>query len=58
MSNISTRRLIQAVEESDKVSISEAVFRRMKRKAVKLGMLEVHSYRRGDNSQSSNLYVF
>lgn len=30
----------------------------MKRKAVKLGMLEVHSYRRGDNSQSSNLYVF
>ncbi|MEI3611792.1 hypothetical protein [Pseudogracilibacillus sp. SO30301A] len=58
VSNVSIRRLIQAVEQHDNTTVSEATFHRMKRKAVKLGLLTIHATNRTDNSQSSNLYVF
>ncbi|WP_338751206.1 hypothetical protein [Bacillus sp. FJAT-52991] len=38
--------------------VSESTFHRMRRKAVKLGILSVHSTKRKDQSQSSNLWVF
>lgn len=58
VSNISVRRLLQAVEQHDNVTVSEATFHRAKRKAAKLGIITIHSTKRTDNSQSSNLYVF
>ncbi|KAB7706537.1 hypothetical protein F9802_10070 [Bacillus aerolatus] len=38
--------------------VSESTFHRMKRKAVKFGLLSVHATERKDQSQSSNLWVF
>src|SRR5699024_3160608 len=58
VSNVSIRRLIKAVERYDNTTVSPATFHRMKRKAVKFGMLEIHQSKRNDNSQSSNIYVF
>lgn len=58
VSNVSIRRLIKTVEQCDNITVSMPTFHRMKRKAIKLGMLTVHATKREDNSQSSNIYVF
>lgn len=58
ISNISINSLLRAVEQHDKVKVSEATFHRMKRKAIKLTLLEVHTTKRINDSQSSNVWVF
>lgn len=58
VSNVSIKNLLKAVELHDNVKVSEATFHRMKRKAVRLGILTIFTTKRHDNSQSTNLYVF
>ncbi|MEZ0117833.1 UNVERIFIED_ORG: hypothetical protein ABRZ91_001790 [Heyndrickxia coagulans] len=43
---------------STAANVSEATFQRMKRKAIKMGMLTVHYTERNNGSQSSNVWVF
>ncbi|WP_404403853.1 hypothetical protein [Jeotgalibacillus malaysiensis] len=57
VSNVSIRTLIKAVHKQG-ITVSEATFHRMKRKAIKLGIIEIIATERSDKSQSSNLYVF
>lgn len=44
--------------KKDGVGVSESTFHRMKRKAVKIGILSIHSTTRKNGSQSSNVWVF
>lgn len=57
VSNISISKLLKAVAKTFGV-VSEATFHRMKRKAIKLGILAVHATERANKSQSSNVWVF
>lgn len=55
----SIRKLLQGVILKDfAFGASESTFHRMRRKAVKLGILEVHTVLRKNESQSSNLWIF
>ena len=58
VSTISIKKLIKAIQEKDQVNVSEATFHRFKRKSIKLGLLSVHSTKRINESQSSNVWVF
>lgn len=59
VANTSIKKFLSAVKLNDsKVGASESTFQRMKRKAIKLGILEVYTVHRKNQSQSSNLYVF
>ncbi|OXS80150.1 hypothetical protein [Domibacillus enclensis] len=57
ISNISINKLLKAISEQFK-SVSESTFHRMKRKSIRLGILAVHSTKRSNGSQSSNIWVF
>jgi hypothetical protein len=55
----SIRYILKKIEEkSNGYGISEATFHRMKRKAIKLGILTVEATGRKNGSQSSNLWIF
>jgi len=56
VSNASIRTLLKSLQNK-KIKLSEATFHRFKRKAVKFGILEIHSTERANGSQSSNVYV-
>lgn len=59
VANASIRKILLGTQMKDfKLGVSESTFHRMKRKAIKLGILEVHSTMRKNESQSSNLWVF
>lgn len=59
VANASIQALMNGVKEKDFVlGASESTFQRMKRKAIKLGILEVIPVTRKDGSQSANLWVF
>lgn len=59
IANASVRTLLNGVKEKDfKLGASESTFHRMRRKAIKLGILEVKSTNRTNGSQSSNLWIF
>jgi hypothetical protein len=59
VSNVSINTLLKAIcDRYNGVPISESTFHRMKRKAVKFGILTVISTQRKNGSQSSNLWVF
>lgn len=59
VSNIRINSLLNAIRLKDfSFGISESTFHRMKRKAIKLGILEVKEVFRKNESQSSNLWVF
>ncbi|KOO46416.1 hypothetical protein [Priestia koreensis] len=57
VSNISVNKLLKSISETCK-KVSESTFHRMKRKAIKLGILAVIPTERSNKSQSSNLWVF
>ncbi|ATO39060.1 hypothetical protein GTID1_13135 [Geobacillus thermodenitrificans] len=57
VSNISISKLLQAISERFG-EVSESTFHRMKRKAIKLGILTVYTTHRKNGSQSSNVWVF
>lgn len=55
----SIRYILKKIEEkSNGYGISEATFHRMKRKAIKFGILTVQATGRKNGSQSSNLWIF
>lgn len=59
VSNVSINTLLAAIKLKDfSFGVSESTFHRMKRKAIKLGILEVKEVFRKNESQSSNLWVF
>jgi len=58
VSTTSINKLLKAIQDKDHVKVSEATFHRMKRKAIKLGVLSVHTTKRTNNSQSANVWVF
>lgn len=60
VSNASIRTILHAAMELDLngESVSESTFHRMKRKAMKLGILESKETKRDNNSQSANLWIF
>jgi hypothetical protein len=57
VSNISINKLLQSISERYG-EVSESTFHRMKRKAIKLGILTVYTTHRKNGSQSSNVWVF
>ncbi|MBE2919739.1 hypothetical protein HPK02_13140 [Anoxybacillus flavithermus] len=57
VSNVSINKLLQSISERFG-EVSESTFHRMKRKAIKLGILTVYTTYRKNNSQSSNVWVF
>jgi len=57
VSTASINTILKATEK-DGVGVSESTFHRMKRKAVKIGILSIHSTTRKNGSQSSNVWVF
>lgn len=57
VSTASINTILKATEK-DGVGISESTFHRMKRKAIKIGILTVHYTTRKNGSQSSNVWVF
>ncbi|MGG4000728.1 hypothetical protein [Anoxybacillus kestanbolensis] len=57
VSNISISKLLQSISERFG-EVSESTFHRMKRKAIKLGILTVYTTHRKNGSQSSNVWVF
>jgi hypothetical protein len=57
VSNVSIRKLLKSLSEQG-ISVSESTFHRMKRLAIKLGILESISTKRTNGSSSSNLWVF
>ncbi|WP_203362914.1 hypothetical protein [Bacillus sp. REN10] len=57
VSNASIATLLKAAK-SKFGPVSESTFHRMRRKAVQLGILQVHATERKNHSQSSNLWVF
>jgi hypothetical protein len=59
VANVSINTLLKAIgERNNGVSVSESTFHRMKRKAIKLGILTVKVTERKNGSQSSNLWIF
>ncbi|PIC78627.1 hypothetical protein CSV75_15910 [Sporosarcina sp. P18a] len=59
VANASIKTLLAGAKLKDFIlGASESTFHRMKRKAIKLGILEVHTVIRKNESQSSNLWVF
>lgn len=59
VANASIRAILKAInDKSNGIGISESSFQRMKRKAVKMGILSVTFTERSNGSQSSNLWVF
>ncbi|MFS1519699.1 hypothetical protein V1503_25060 [Bacillus sp. SCS-151] len=59
VANASKKKVLEAVQgRDDEVGISESTFHRMKRKAIKLGILSVESTQRNNGSQSTNLWIF
>lgn len=59
IANASIKTILKAI--SDRLNgfgISESTFQRMKRKAVKLGILTIQPTERKNGSQSSNLWIF
>ena len=56
--NISISKLLQSISRFGFGEVSESTFHRMKRKAIKLGILTVYTTHRKNGSQSSNLWVF
>ncbi|MEK4873440.1 hypothetical protein N1I87_01645 [Bacillus sp. FSL W8-0102] len=57
VSTASINTILKATEK-DGVGVSESTFHRMKRKAVKIGILSIHYTTRKNGSQSSNVWVF
>ncbi|MGG4040651.1 hypothetical protein [Bacillus smithii] len=57
VSTASINTILKATEK-DGVGISESTFHRMKRKAVKIGILSIYYTTRKNGSQSSNVWVF
>ncbi|SER08934.1 hypothetical protein SAMN04487944_101189 [Gracilibacillus ureilyticus] len=57
VSNARIDTIVQATKD-DNGGISRSTFKRMVKKAKKLGILSVHELKRANQSQSSNLYVF
>ncbi|OAO80934.1 hypothetical protein [Anoxybacillus flavithermus] len=57
VSNVSINKLLQSISERFG-EVSESTFHRMKRKAIKLGILTVYTTHRKNGSQSSNVWVF
>lgn len=59
VSNVSIKTLLKAIgERYSGFNVSESTFHRMRRKAVKLGVLSVKTTTRKNGSQSSNIWVF
>ena len=59
VANASIKAILNGTKEKDfKLGASESTFHRMKRKAIKLGILEVKQTERGNGSQSSNVWIF
>jgi hypothetical protein len=59
VANVSINTLLKAISDRyGGVKVSESTFHRMKRKAVKLGILTVKATERKNGSQSSNLWIF
>jgi|GEM_PF-3460684 len=58
VSTASINTILKATEKDAGISISEATFHRMKRKAIKIGMLSIYYTVRKNGSQSSNIWVF
>ncbi|MGE6721070.1 hypothetical protein ACQKGD_27615 [Peribacillus frigoritolerans] len=55
----SVRYILEQIKQLDtKIGLSESTFHRMKRKAIKLGILETHQRERKNGSQASNLWIF
>ena len=57
VSTASINTILKATEK-DGIGVSESTFHRMKRKAIKIGILNVHYTTRKNGSQSSNVWVF
>lgn len=57
VSTASINTILNATQK-DGIGISESTFHRMKRKAVKIGILSIHYTTRKNGSQSSNVWVF
>ena len=57
VSNVSINKLLKSISERFG-EVSESTFHRMKRKAIKLGILTVYTTHRKNGSQSSNVWVF
>ena len=57
VSTASINTILKATQK-DGIGISESTFHRMKRKAVKIGILSIHYTTRKNGSQSSNVWVF
>ncbi|MEK4884902.1 hypothetical protein NST81_09410 [Bacillus sp. FSL W8-0223] len=57
VSTASINTILNATEK-DGIGVSESTFHRMKRKAVKIGILSIHYTTRKNGSQSSNVWVF
>ncbi len=59
VANASIREILRGIKEKDfKYGFSESTFHRMKRKAIKLGILEIVPTNRKNGSQSTNLWIF
>jgi hypothetical protein len=59
VATVSIKKFLKGVKEKDvKVGASESTFHRMKRKAIKLGILEVKVTSRKNGTQSTNLWIF
>lgn len=57
LSTASINTILKATEKNG-IGVSESTFHRMKRKAVKIGLLSIHYTTRKNGSQSSNVWVF
>lgn len=57
VSTASINTILNATQK-DGIGVSESTFHRMKRKAVKIGILSIHYTTRKNGSQSSNVWVF
>ncbi|MDX8367819.1 hypothetical protein [Cytobacillus sp. IB215665] len=59
VANASIKTVLAGIQDKDTAAgVSESTFKRMKRKAVKLGILTIEPTQRNNKSQSTNLWIF